>query len=226
MTRRVRSPEATTSGRHRLDALARHLQDVATDDIRDSGYPDPVGWVARRTVLVVHAWPRLDEHIELTTFAGGLGRRWAERRTSVVGDRGGHVEAATVWVHVHADGERAKPLGPQFHQLYGEAAGGRTVSARLSHPAPASGARSRPWALRAADLDAMGHVNNAVHWCVVEEDLAADADPDVPLVAELEYRTALGPVGAVDVLTAADGAGRRWWLRTAAGVHASALIRR
>lgn len=223
VTRCVRSPEATATGRVRLDAVARYLQDVATDDIRDSGYADPVGWVARRTLLLVRRWACLDELVELTTFAAGLGSRWADRRTSLVGDAGARIEASTIWVHVEADGRRAKPLSPQFHELYGEASGGRHVSARLMHPAPPPGAPGRPWALRTTDLDAMGHVNNAVHWCVLEEDLGG-SEPALPLVAELEYRTAIGSVRAVDVVRATVAGERWWWLRTAATVHASARL--
>jgi acyl-ACP thioesterase len=46
-----------------------------------------------------------------------------------------------------------------------------------------------PWALRATDVDRMGHVNNAAYWAVVEHRLAG-GEPDLrrPIRARLDYR--------------------------------------
>ena len=97
-SRRVRLADVDRHGRLRFDAIARYLQDVSDDDTRDSGYDDPMSWVARRTALEVHAPLRLGETVHLETFCGGLGVRWAERRVSLRGEAGGRVEAATLWV--------------------------------------------------------------------------------------------------------------------------------
>ncbi|MBV8451206.1 MAG: hypothetical protein JOZ29_02895, partial [Deltaproteobacteria bacterium] len=71
-------------GRLRLDALARHLQDVATEDTRDAGIGDPrTSWVVRRTAVHAGRWPRYLDRVSLASFCSGLGPRWAERRTSM-----------------------------------------------------------------------------------------------------------------------------------------------
>ena len=188
----------------RLDGLARLLQDVAGDDAAElrSG----VGWVVRRTLVEVGRAPVLRERLEARTFCGGLGRRWAERRTSVRGDQGARVEAASLWVHVDPSSGRPVPLPPAFLDAHGPAAGGREVRARLRHGAEVpAGATVRPWAVRVADLDVVGHVNNAVGWAVVEEALAAvgrGAGGHRRVRAEVEHRRSVE--GGDDVAVA-------WW---------------
>ena len=60
-------------------------------------------------------------------------------------------------------------------------------------------------ALRAADLDIAGHVNNSVYWQVVEEELVA-REPAAGVDVEIEYRSA-GDVGDAVVLA---GEEMRW----------------
>lgn len=186
-TRPVRLGDVDPAGRLRLDAVARYLQDVANDDATDAGLPNAFGWVVRRTMLRVARAPVLGERCTATTFCSGVGRSWAERRTSIVGDAGGSVEAASLWVQIDPATGRPAALDESFTALYGAAAGGRRVSARLSLPAPppesggvsagdGDGARvgdrstiDRPWAVRQVDLDRLGHVNNAVAWSVLHE---------------------------------------------------------
>ena len=88
--------DCAPSGRVRLDALARWLQDVAYADVLDVGLESVALWVVRRTRIRVNRWPRFGERVELTTFCTGLGRMWAERRTDVrcaVAGPGGQVDA-------------------------------------------------------------------------------------------------------------------------------------
>jgi acyl-ACP thioesterase len=189
--RRVRLGDATPGQRLRLDALARYLQDVSSDDTRDAGVSDDGTWIVRRTVIAVQCWPVFAEAIEMTTWCSGLGSRWAERRVSVRGEHGGAVETSTLWVHVDADGLPAL-LPPRFLEVYGEAARGREVSSRLVHPKPPPDLPTEPWPLRAVDLDVLRHVNNAAYWAVVEEELAARQRAlRAPFVAEMEHRSAM-----------------------------------
>ncbi|HEX7166201.1 MAG TPA: acyl-ACP thioesterase domain-containing protein [Acidimicrobiales bacterium] len=219
-SREVRLGDATLRGRLRLDALARYLQDVANDDAREVLGEAANPWVVRRTELEVERWPALGETVELTTFCGGTGGRWAERRTTVRGDRGGHVEAASLWVHVDMATGRPAPLPPGFVETWGEPYGTRRVSGRLVHPAPPADAPSGAWVFRATDYDVMGHVNNAAYWAVAEEVL--DRDPEVVVGgagfrAELEYRLPVEPHHVVDVVR--DG--EHVWITAPQGVHAS-----
>jgi acyl-ACP thioesterase len=169
--RRVRLSDAGPDGLLRLDGVARYLQDVASDDWADSGL-DPDGtWVVRRTAVRVAPggrWPALGEPVLLTTWCSGTGPAWAERRTDLEIDRTVLVETVALWVPLDHSGRPAR-LGPGFHAIYGASTGGRRVSGRVRRaPAPAD-ATTRPWPIRRADLDIVGHVNNAAVWAALTE---------------------------------------------------------
>jgi acyl-ACP thioesterase len=210
--RAVRGTDVTTDGRLRLDALARYLQDAAEDDVTDAGLREPYVWVLRRCALDLACFPRLGQGLTVRTFCTGTGPRWAERTTTLSGGDGELVRATAVWAAVAPDSGRPSPLGPEFLRVYGPTAAGRTVSARLSHPRPpeVSGDGQRPWPLRATDFDAIGHVNNTVHWSAVEDALAGLGW--LPATAEIEYQRPALP-GTQPRLLVTDTPGQAWaWL--------------
>src|SRR5690606_9781165 len=95
----VRLADVSPGGRMRLDAAARHLQDLSADDTADSALEDAQAWVVRKTVIEVQTSPRYLEPLRLATWCSGTGSHWAERRISIVGEQGGAIEATTTWVH-------------------------------------------------------------------------------------------------------------------------------
>lgn len=222
--RRVRWGDATVSGRLRLDGAARYLQDVSNDDTRDAGHDPAAPWVVRKTTIEIHQPARVGELVTATTFSGGHGSRWAERRTSLVGDLGGRIEAASIWVHVNADTGMPARLTPEFHATYDVAAGGRSVSARLALPPVPPEAAARPWPLRATDLDGLGHVNNAATWEAVEDELARLRLR--PLVATMEYHDAIEPTETVTLRSDLTPELSRLsvWLEVATKVRAAAEV--
>jgi acyl-ACP thioesterase len=177
-------------GRLRLDAIARYFQDVAMDDVDETGWgaPDHL-WVLRHIRVDVLGPFIDDDRVELRTWCSGTAAVAAGRRLSVTGDRGGRVELDSVWVHLAPD---ARPARIGEFGAYAAAAGGRIVSPRvnLPHP-PADGVRTG-WPLRMTDIDLLGHVNNAVYWQAVEQCLLrAGPDPRAPTRALLGYRHAI-----------------------------------
>jgi acyl-ACP thioesterase len=193
-------------GRLRLDAVARFLQDVAIDDVQETGWglPDHLWFV--RSIRLDVLRPFLDDReVELTTWCSGVAAIAAGRRWSVTGDAGGRLEVDSVWIHLDA---AARPARIEDFGVYAEAAGGRHVSTKLDLPDPPANAARVPWALRTTDVDLHGHVNNAVYWQAVEELLPAlGVDPRQPLRAELGYRQPLDLGEAVE-LVAFDDDGR------------------
>jgi acyl-ACP thioesterase len=167
--------------------------------------------------LRVRRFPRLLDPIEVATFCSGTATLWAER-SSVVSSGGEPVaDAVALWVHLQPDGARPRPLPAGFDAIYGPSAQGRRVKARLRHPAePPLGAVSRPWRFRGADLDPAGHVNNAVYWEALEDELVA-GEPAAGLEAEIEHRA---PAVAGEAAVLADGPMR--WI-TAGGAVAATL---
>jgi acyl-ACP thioesterase len=222
--RPVRLGDVDVRARLRLDAIARYLQDIATDDATDAALDDAFGWVVRRTMIEVRRAAALDEMLELSTFCAGTGRSWAERRTSVTGDRGAAIEAVSLWIRVDPTSGRPTGLGDDFSATYGEAACGRRVSSRLQLPAPPTDAVARPWAIRRVDLDPLGHVNNAAQWAVVEETLPSDGSRRG--LAEVEHIAAVDAGDVVDLATSHDGDGvRSSWIRRDGAVLTAARWR-
>jgi acyl-ACP thioesterase len=218
----VRLGDTTASGRLRLDALARYLQDVAGDDVGDAGIEGP--WVMRRLALQLGDLPRFRDPVDLVTFCSGTGGRWAERRTTLSVNGRVAAEAVAIWVYVDPVSGAPIPLEDWFFDLYGEAAGGRKVSGRLRLPAPPPDASASQWPLRAADFDVLGHVNNAVHWEPVEDELARLVSGARIVGAELEHKGAVEPGEELVVRTvAADGA-LTVWLTVADQVRTAARV--
>lgn len=232
-TRRiVRSTEVTSSGRLRLDSLARYLQIAAEDDLADSGLADPVVWLVRRCELRIRRLPPMGERLTITTYCSGTGARWAERTTTVSDPDGAIVQACAVWTAVSQADGRPVALSAEFRQVYGPSAGERAVSVRLRHPrpdpaelasaGPDGSLRRRDWPLRSADFDTAGHVNNAVHWAAVEDELVVTGW--VPAMAEIEYPRAIEP-GTRPVLAARHAeAETLLWLLEGDRILASALL--
>ena len=215
-SRRVRLGDVTPSGRLRLDAVARYLQDVAFDDGEDAGVKGTERWILRRLAIDVTSLPRFTDMVDVTTWCSGAGARWAERTTTITGPTAA-IEAIAIWVYVD---ERGRPsrLPPEFFEHWGTSAGDRKVSARLSHPDPPADAPvARTWPLRRTDFDIVGHVNNAAYWETVEELVAVG-----PGTWEIEFREEI-PRGteAVDVVLDEPAV---WWT-TGGRVHASVRAR-
>ena len=200
----------------RLDAVARYLQDVGNDDAVDAIGDDAAAWVVRRTTVTVTQFPRFRETLTLTTWASGVGSRWAERSTSIVGSDGGAIDATALWVHVDLSTGRPKALPAEFDRQYGESAAGRSVSARLTHESPPTDARGVAWPLRFTDFDVLGHVNNAVYWAMVEEFL----DLRAPTTVEVEYRGGIDRDQQVEVISAPGAL----WMTADGAVAATAVV--
>ncbi len=212
--RRVRLSDVDPRSALRFDAIARYLQDIATDDADDGGLDARFGWVVRRTLVDVRRPAALRERLELTTFCTGSGRSWAERRTSISGGRGAAIETVSLWVQVDLRTGRPAALGDNFHEIYREAAGERQVSTRLSLAGPPDDATARPWTVRRVDLDPFDHVNNAVHWAVFEE-IGSWREAGRVGTAEIEFLVPIDIDTAVEIRSAGTDA----WLVADGRVH-------
>ena len=206
--RRVRLGDVTPNGRMRLDAMARFLQDVANDDSRAAEWSDPDWWVVRRTVLDVAAFPVYLQDMDITTWCGGVGSHWAERRTRLCALDGTLlVDAASLWVHVDSRTLQPSRVPDDVAPVLAESAGGRRVGAKLLlKPAafPDTGWAESAWPLRFTDFDVVGHMNNAAYWEPVEELLAVERALRSPMRAVMEHLVQVEP-GSIVTRRAAVG---------------------
>lgn len=241
--RRVRLGDVTPDGRLRLDAIARYCQDTSNDDTRAVDLPGAMSWVVRRTVIDVIRPAHWDEVVAVTTWAGGLGRRWAERRLDLVGVPGAvrsrdlpaagrvrepaDIRVATLWIHLDPTNGRPRNLSEAFLEHYAEAAGDRIVSAKRVLPieVPADAERS-PWPVRHTDLDTLGHVNNANYLSVAEEFLPTEWG-EGPLRVVVDYGAGV-PIGAEVEIAHVTSVDRLdlWWVVDGATVAAASVSRR
>ncbi len=209
--REVRSTDVTPAGRLRFDALARYLQEAAEDDLAEAGWAEPYAWLVRRVAIVLRGYPAHRDRVTVRTFCSATGPRWAERTTTLTGPDGDDlIQATAVWAAVSTADGRPAPLGETFHQLYGSAAQGRSVSARLSHPGPPQPRVARSWPLRASDFDTAGHVNNAIHWSAIEDILAGLGW--LPASAEFEYHRPVLPGTDPQIVTSHSPGRLHAWL--------------
>jgi acyl-ACP thioesterase len=202
--RRVRLADMDETGRLRLDAAARFLQDVAIDDVQETGWglPDHL-WFVRRIRIEVRTPFHADREVRVVTWCSGLAAIAAGRRWSLEGDRGGRIEVDSVWIHL---GPEQRPARIESFGIYAEATGGRPVSTRLELSAPPDEALRSAWPLRSTDVDLHGHLNNAVYWQAVEDVARSEGvDLAAPLVAELDYRDPIDLADRVELATSRAG---------------------
>ena len=217
--RRISLSDTDASGRLRLDAIARYLQDIASEDWLDAGFDhDSHVWVVRRTELAVHEPFVPEDPLEVETWCSGVAPSAAARRYSIRGAGGGCVEAESVWIHLDHE-LRPKRLDASFIAVYGTSAAGRRASTRLGLPTEPAGT-GRPWAFRTTDVDRLGHVNNAAYWAPVEEAWAGRLAG--PVAAVLEYRRPIDLGEPVELSVDGD----HLWLSVAGEAHAVAKVQR
>lgn len=216
-SRTIRLSDTDASGRLRLDAIARYLQDVASDDWEDAGFGESdSAWVVRRTELEVVAPFADDTRVSLETWCSGVAGSSAARRYAVAGDRGGRAEAESIWIHLDRS-LRPKRLDERFLAVYGASANGRRAPTRFTLDAPA-GLSGAPWPLRATDVDRLGHVNNAAYWAPLEQ--AWPGRLAGPLRATLEYRKPIDLGEPVELALDGDAL----WLVVDGDVRAAAIL--
>lgn len=214
--RRIRLADAGPDGTLRLDGAARILQDVATDDWDSLGLDTDrdLTWVVRRTAMRVAEggrWPLYGEYVTATTWCGGAGAAWAERRTNLAIGEQVLVEAVALWVPLNPHGQ-VQRIRPSFHEVYGEATGGRKVPGRVDRTEPPADSSTRSWELRRVDLDIVQHVNNAALW----EPMVEIVDGPVDFAWLIHH----GPVEEGDEVTLAWD-DRRLWLLVEGDVRVS-----
>lgn len=201
-TYRIRTGDVDSAFRLRLDGAARLLQDIANDNIEQSGFQDSDPfWILRRTVIDVYSpieWPG---SIELSRWCGATSSRWSNMRVRMTSPAqadafnthpgpDGLIETEGFWIKVNEKG-----LPSRMSDGMAEMVAGMTDELRLrwvamntDTPPEQPSVADRRHRLRVTDFDPFEHLNNAAYWAMVEDELAEHPDlRDRPHRAVIEY---------------------------------------
>jgi hypothetical protein len=88
--RPVRMADIDRNSRLRLDAAARHIQDVGQDHVHEQGFDEshPL-WIVRRTMIDLIRPIKFQDMLRLRRWCSGTSTRWREIRVRIDGGKGG-----------------------------------------------------------------------------------------------------------------------------------------
>lgn len=179
-SRHVRFDECDRSGRMRAAGVLRHAQDLAWlhSDLlqfsREWYAARGVGWVVRAIDLLVDNLPGPSTPLIGTTALVGFRHVMARRRTRIfLLDGRVLADAAIDWVMVDAVGRPVR--FPKEFEAFVEEVGASFAPTKVPSSDDDASSQRVEIPLRVADIDPLGHVNNAAWLELVEEALASVA---------------------------------------------------
>ena len=100
----LRVADIDPGGRLRLDAAARHIQDIGQDHVHELGFDEshPL-WVVRRTMIDLIRPLEFQDTLRLRRWCSGTSTRWCETRVRIDGRKGGLIESEAFWININRD---------------------------------------------------------------------------------------------------------------------------
>jgi acyl-ACP thioesterase len=210
----LRVADIDATGRLRLDAACRHIQDIGQDQLRELGFQDthPL-WIVRRTMVDLVRPIEFQDMLRMRRWCSGTSNRWCEMRVRVDGRKGGLIESEAFWININRETQGPARISDDFLEgLH------RTTDvdrlrwkAYLKPGARDTADQVREFPIRFTDIDLFDHVNNSVYWSVVEDYLAAtpellrgptritiEHEAAVALGEKLEIAAHVHPPGSTD----------------------------
>ncbi|MDR7523457.1 MAG: thioesterase [Armatimonadota bacterium] len=168
-TFRVRYDECGADGTLRASVHMRLVQEIAFGHSAALGFPlawyeqHRTFWLVRRVHLVVHAPARYGDALDYTTRVLGARKVLARRLNTArrVGDGTPVATAVVDWI-LTQQGVRPVRIPEELARAFPTMQQSITPIP-LDEAPPPPRAEARPLWIRAGDVDAMGHANNAVH---------------------------------------------------------------
>ena len=111
----LRVGDIDRSGRLRLDAAARLIQDIGQDHVHALGFDKthPVG-VVRRTMVDLIRPIEFQDMLRLRRWCSGTSTRWCEIRVRIDGGQGGLIESEAFWININRDTGMPSRLSDDF----------------------------------------------------------------------------------------------------------------
>ena len=219
--RTVRFDECGSDGRMRAASVLRHAQDLAWQHSERLEYGRAwyegrgVGWVVRAVDLLMSDPPLSNESIVGTTALVGFRHVMARRHTRLFGADGRVVADALIdWVMVDRAGRPTR--FPKEFEPFVASVGATFLPIKPPILSASSSTTTIDVAIRQADIDPLGHVNNAA-WLEIADEALVTGAPEQLVAAtrriQLEYlavarkgsvRVELNPAGAAQGISVTD----------------------
>ena len=100
----LRVGDIDRTGRLRLDAACRHIQDIGQDQLREMGFEEthPL-WIVRRTMVDLIRPIEFQDMLRLRRWCSGTSNRWCEMRVRIDGRKGGLIESEAFWININRE---------------------------------------------------------------------------------------------------------------------------
>ena len=207
----LRVADVERYGRLRLDATARHIQDIGQDQLREWGFEGvhPL-WIVRRTMIDLIRPIEFPDLLRLRRWCSATSTRWCEKRVRIDGRKGGLIESEAFWININPDTWMPSRISDDFLQSLR-----RTTDVdRLKWKAYLTpGNRENPtgiydYPVRVTDIDLFDHMNNAVYWGVVEDYLSAIPEVlNAPLRVTIEHEAPIALGDKLEIIAHVHPAG-------------------
>jgi acyl-ACP thioesterase len=175
----LRVADIDREGRLRLDAAARHIQDIGQDHLRELGFEDthPL-WIVRRTMVDLIRPIEFQDMLRLRRWCSGTSNRWCEMRVRIDGRKGGLLESEAFWININRETQMPSRISDDFLEGLRKTTDVDRLrwKAYLSARGRDDADQIRYFPVRVTDIDLFDHMNNSVYWTVIEDYLASYPD--------------------------------------------------
>jgi len=211
----LRVGDIDRTGRLRLDAAARHIQDIGQDHLRELGFEEthPL-WIVRRTMVDLIRPIDFQDMLRLRRWCSGTSNRWCEMRVRIDGRKGGLIESEAFWININRETQMPARISDDFLAgLHKTTSVDRLRWKGYLRPGSRDDAAEiHEFPIRFTDIDLFDHMNNSVYWSVVEDYLAShpellegplrttiEHEAPVALGDKLEIISHIHPAGSTDL---------------------------
>jgi acyl-ACP thioesterase len=211
----LRVGDIDRTGRLRLDAAARHIQDIGQDQLREMGFEEthPL-WIVRRTMVDLLRPIEFQDVLHLRRWCSGTSNRWCEMRVRIDGKRGGGlIESEAFWININRETQMPSRISDDFLEGLQKTTSVHRLRWKgyLKPGSRDDAAEIHEFPVRVTDIDLFDHMNNSVYWSVVEDYLAShpellggplrttiEHEAPVALGDKLEIISHIYPAGSTD----------------------------
>ena len=111
----LRVGDIDRTGRLRLDAACRHIQDIGQDQLREMGFEEthPL-WIVRRTMVDLIRPIEFQDMLRCRRWCSGTSNRWCEMRVRIDGRKGGLIESEAFWININRETQMPARIADDF----------------------------------------------------------------------------------------------------------------